>query len=78
MGLHISAFFPLCLGVAATTIWHKVLEENGVNAIDDDGSNDTTHKNFMTCVKFFVKSSPMSPTWATLSSGSFDTRTNQR
>ena len=35
-------FFPLCLGVAATTIWHKVLEENGVNAIDEDGTNDTT------------------------------------
>ena len=48
-------FFPLCLGVAATTIWHKVLEENGVNAIDEDGTNDTTHKNFMTCVKFFCE-----------------------
>eukprot|EP00956_Cyclotella_meneghiniana_P001137 scaffold1315_cov23-Cyclotella_meneghiniana.AAC.5 len=28
--------FPLALGVSATNAWNKVLEENGVNTVDDE------------------------------------------
>eukprot|EP00956_Cyclotella_meneghiniana_P025678 scaffold54040_cov37-Cyclotella_meneghiniana.AAC.1 len=36
-------FFPQCLRVTATTLWTKVLEDNGVNAIDEEEIAGITH-----------------------------------
>jgi hypothetical protein len=41
---------------SAKVIWHEVLEENGVNNADAaDGTNDTSHENFMTCVQDYIE-----------------------
>ena len=48
-------FFPQCLGVTATTMWTKVLEDNGVNAVDEEGTNDYSYKNFINCVSFLCE-----------------------
>lgn len=47
--------FPLALGITATTIWTKVLEENGIKAIDEEGTNDNSYTNFLFCVSLFVE-----------------------
>eukprot|EP00956_Cyclotella_meneghiniana_P001470 scaffold1626_cov27-Cyclotella_meneghiniana.AAC.1 len=48
--------FPLALGVSATNAWNNVIEENGVNAVDDEeGTNDLSYTNFISCVAFFLE-----------------------
>ncbi|HSN22632.1 MAG TPA: hypothetical protein VLS45_00455, partial [Methylomicrobium sp.] len=45
-------FFPQCLGVTATTMWAKVLEEQNIENI---GENELDNEKFLTCVSLFME-----------------------